>query len=72
MNDATREALAAALQNGAAIVCHAQCVPCQFGQCQPTPTPHPWAGAEDREHAAAIGQPEPTGNCACNCARAES
>ncbi|MFD7554155.1 hypothetical protein ACFV9E_06395 [Streptomyces sp. NPDC059835] len=72
MDDTTREALVAALQGGAPIVCYAQCVPCQFGQCRPTPTPHPWAGPDDIEHAAATGRPEPTGNCACDCARVES
>ncbi|MER5706015.1 hypothetical protein [Streptomyces sp. NPDC002122] len=50
------------------IVCYAWCEPCQWGQCYDKPTPHGWAGSEDIEHARAMGQPEPTGNCACPCA----
>jgi hypothetical protein len=65
-----RAAILAALSGtGPAIVCYAKCEPCQWGQHYDEPAPHPWAGAEDREHAAATGQPEPTGNCACSCAR---
>jgi hypothetical protein len=51
-----------------AIVCYARCWSCMFGHCYSPPKPHPWAGAEDVEHAQATGQPEPTGNCACSCA----
>ena len=66
---ADAKALAAALQGPSVIVCHAWCVPCQFDQCHPEPTPHPWAGPDDIEHAREAGRPEPTGNCACPCAR---
>lgn len=63
-------ALLAALEGrGAAIVCYAKCEPCQWGQHYDTPEPHPWAGPEDIDHAAATGQPVPTGNCGCFCAR---
>lgn len=51
------------------IVCYARCWACQFDQHYAPPQPHPWADDEDREHAAATGQPEPTGNCACPCAK---
>ncbi|MFC9036829.1 hypothetical protein [[Kitasatospora] papulosa] len=51
-----------------AIICYAQCESCQFGYCYEPPEAHRWAGAEDIEHAAATGQPEPTGLCACRCA----
>ncbi|MEU2510195.1 hypothetical protein ABZ621_36655 [Streptomyces sp. NPDC007863] len=64
------QALVEALQGQRpAIVCYAQCEPCQWGQCYDEPTPHSWAGPEDIEHAQATGQPEPTGTCACSCAR---
>jgi hypothetical protein len=52
------------------IVCYARCWACMFDQHHDPPQPHPWAGDEDIEHARATGQPEPTGNCACPCARA--
>jgi hypothetical protein len=55
-----------------AIVCYSRCWSCQFDQHYDPPKPHPWADDEDREHAAATGQPEPTGNCACTCARSAS
>ncbi|MEU2724033.1 hypothetical protein [Streptomyces smyrnaeus] len=51
------------------IVCYAQCWACLFGQCHPEPVPHPWWDSEDVEHAEATGRPEPTGNCACPCAK---
>ncbi|MFJ3839430.1 hypothetical protein ACIPY6_28540 [Streptomyces sp. NPDC090054] len=70
---AVAEALVAALNGqGPAIICYAKCDACQWGQHYDEPTPHPWAGSDDIEHAAATGQPEPTGNCGCYCAQAES
>ena len=63
------KAIAEALQSQHAIVCYAQCEPCQWGMCYDEPTPHPWFNAEDIEHARTTGQPEPTGNCACSCAK---
>lgn len=67
---AAAAALTAALTGqGAAIICYARCEPCQWGQHYDEPTPHRWAGAEDLEHAARIGRPEPTGNCSCSCGR---
>ncbi|MGW6703570.1 hypothetical protein ACWGDE_01570 [Streptomyces sp. NPDC054956] len=63
------EALHTALTGGAAIICYAKCEPCQWGQHYDEPTEHRWAGPEDVEHAAATGQPVPTGSCACSCAR---
>jgi hypothetical protein len=66
------EALAAALRGEApAIVCYAKCGPCMYGCHYDEPTPHPWAGDEDIEHARATGQPEPTGICGCSCARVQ-
>ena len=62
--------LLAALQGQApAIVCYSRCWPCQFGQHYDPPQPHTWADDEDRAHAKATGQHEPTGNCACHCAK---
>ncbi|WP_406425689.1 hypothetical protein [Streptomyces sp. NBC_00842] len=52
-------------------VCFAQCEACQSDQHYATPTPHPWAGPDDIEHAQATGRPQPTGNCGCHCARTE-
>lgn len=52
-----------------AIVCYAQCEACQFGYCYDPPQAHGWAGPEDIEHARVTGQAEPTGTCACPCAR---
>ncbi|MFZ3473134.1 hypothetical protein ACODT3_10630 [Streptomyces sp. 4.24] len=71
-NASQLEALHTALASGAAIICYAKCEPCQWGQHYDEPTPHRWAGPEDIEHAAATGQPEPTGNCGCSCARTAS
>lgn len=63
-------ALTAALQGEIpAIVCYAQCWACMCDQHYDPPKPHPWAGAEDIEHAQAMGKPAPTGNCACHCAQ---
>ncbi|MFE9064858.1 hypothetical protein [Streptomyces violaceusniger] len=53
-----------------AIICYAKCEPCMFGQHYEPPQAHPWAGPADIAHAAATGQPEPTGNCGCHCAQA--
>lgn len=65
-------ALLAALRGETpAIICYAKCEPCMYGCHYDEPQPHPWAGPEDIEHAAATGQAEPTGNCGCYCARAE-
>ena len=65
--------LAAALRGEApAIVCYTRCEPCMYGEHYDPPAPHPWAGPEDVAHAAATGQPKPTGNCACSCARSAS
>jgi hypothetical protein len=64
------EQLAAALRGEIpAIICYAKCESCMFGYHYDEPVPHPWAGPEDLEHAAATGQPEPTGACACWCAK---
>lgn len=61
--------IAAAVENGTAIVCFAKCWPCQFGQCMDPPQWHTWADDEDTEHAAATGQPDPTtSRCGCPCA----
>ncbi len=70
----TNAEVAAALSDALAgthpvIICYAQCESCQWGYCYEPPAPHGWAGAEDIEHAQATGQPEPTGTCACPCAR---
>lgn len=66
------EALAEALEGRRpAIICYAKCESCMWGYCYDEPAPHRWAGPEDIEHARATGQPEPTGNCACSCARTE-
>lgn len=66
------ETLLAALQGQApAIVCYSRCWPCQFDQHYDPPTPHPWADDDDRAHAKATSQTEPTGNCACRCAKPE-
>ncbi len=54
-----------------AIICYSKCESCMHNYHFDEPTPHPWAGPEDIEHAAATGQPEPTGNCGCWCARVE-
>jgi hypothetical protein len=68
--DDVREQLLAALRGEApAIICATRCEPCMYGQHYQPPAPHPWAGPEDIAHAAATGQPEPTGNCGCHCAR---
>jgi hypothetical protein len=64
------EALAAALRGKApAIICPTRCEECMYGQHHVPPSPHHWAGPEDVAHAAATGQPEPTGNCGCHCAQ---
>ncbi|MGW4075934.1 hypothetical protein ACWELB_20890 [Streptomyces asiaticus] len=52
-----------------AIVCYATCWFCKFGQCYEPSAPHPWWDSEDVEHAEAVGQPAPAGNCTCPCAR---
>jgi hypothetical protein len=52
-------------------VCFTQCEACQSDQHHDTPTPHPWAGPDDIEHAQTTGRPQPTGNCGCHCARTE-
>jgi hypothetical protein len=68
--DEAREQLLAALRGEApAIICHTKCEPCMFGFHYDPPAPHPWAGPEDIDHARETGQPEPTGNCGCHCAR---
>lgn len=53
-------------------VCYAKCVECQFGEHPKPHAPHGWADIDDIEHAAATGQPEPTGNCGCWCAKPSS
>lgn len=46
---------------------YARCWPCQFQQCPGGW--HPWADAEDIEHAAKTGQPDPSDQkCGCVCA----
>lgn len=61
--------LDAAVKGSGAIVCYSRCWACMFGQHRNPPRPHPWWDSEDAEHAEATGQPAPTGNCACPCAR---
>lgn len=64
------EALATAVQSGAGVtVCYTRCWGCMFGQCYDPPRQHPWWDVEDVAHAKATGQPEPTGTCACQCAK---
>ncbi|MEU8682911.1 excisionase family protein [Streptomyces sp. NPDC048611] len=63
------EALIAALQGKTpATICFARCESCMQGRHYRTVTPHPWAGAEDIQHALVTGQPEPSGSCGCHCA----
>lgn len=64
-------ALDDALQPGGAgvIVCYARCWACQFDEHHNPPKPHPWADADDLEHAKNTGQQPPIGNCACHCAK---
>lgn len=52
-----------------AIVCYTKCWACQFGDHFDPPKPHPWADIDDIEHARNTGQAEPTGVCACSCAK---
>lgn len=48
------------------IVCYRNCWPCMTGQ-HPGGS-HGWANLEDVEHAAATGQPDPSGQpCGCAC-----
>lgn len=63
-----QQLLAALNGQAPAIVCYSRCWACMFDQHYDPPQPHPWADDEDREHAKALGRPEPTGNCACRCA----
>lgn len=68
--DDVRQQLLAALEGRAsAIICATKCEPCMFGQHYSPFGEHPWAGPEDVAHAAATGQPEPTGTCGCYCAK---
>lgn len=65
------ETLAAALRGETpAIICYTKCESCMYGYHYEPPRPHRWAGDEDIDHAKATGQPEPTGNCGCWCAKA--
>lgn len=66
------EALTEALAGPGLIVCCTRCWACQFDQHMDPPKAHPWADAEDVAHAKQTGQPEPTGNCACRCAKEAS
>lgn len=67
-----RDALIAALEGHApAIICYTRCEPCMYGSHYDEPQPHPWAGPDDIAHTTATGQPTPTGNCACDCARGD-
>lgn len=50
-------------------VCFIKCYACVAGEHASPPVAHGWADDEDREHARSTGQPEPTGNCGCYCAR---
>lgn len=46
-----------------------QCWPCMFDDHYDPPRWHTWADAEDVEHAATTGQPDPRASpCACSCA----
>lgn len=47
------------------IICLTQCWPCMTDSCYETPRLHPWADQDDIDHAAATGQPAPTGWCGC-------
>jgi len=51
------------------IICYATCWSCKFGECYETPTPHPWWDQDDVEYSEAVGNPAPTGNCACSCGK---
>lgn len=50
-------------------VCYAKCWGCLYGQHYDPPQPHIWADDEDIDAARMSGRPEPTGQCACWCAR---
>lgn len=55
-----------AIAAGNFVVCRLKCWPCQFGQCPGGP--HGWADADDIEHAAKTGQPDPSeASCGCPC-----
>ncbi len=55
-----------ALKTGDATICPTRCWSCMTDQC-PSGW-HPWADPEDIEHAAANGQPDPSGqSCGCRC-----
>lgn len=44
----------------------ARCWPCMVADnCYETPTLHVWWDQDDIDHAAATGQPPPTGWCGC-------
>lgn len=48
-----------------------RCYPCQFGEHRNPAEWHTWAGADDIEHAARTGQPDPsTQPCGCPCSGA--
>lgn len=54
---------------GGVILCFTRCEACMQNYCYEPPVAHPWAGADDLEHARETGLPEPTGICACPCAQ---
>lgn len=66
-------ALGEALSKGTGvIVCFETCWSCKFGECYEPAAEHPWWDAEDVDYAKEAGNPAPTGNCACPCARPTS
>ena len=61
--------IAEAINDGQAVVCYASCYSCMFDCHFDPPQWHTWADADDIEHAASTGQPDPsTSRCACSCA----
>lgn len=65
----TAQTLNEAVQTGGIIICHTKCWACLADQHYEPPQAHPWADADDIEHARSTGRPEPTGNCGCYCAK---
>ena len=66
------ETLREAIDRGDVIVCGVRCYRCMYGgEHHDPPKWHTWADAEDVEHAAATGQPDPRDSrCGCPCADA--
>lgn len=56
-------------RRGKIVMCFTRCEPCMQNFCFDPPEEHSWAGADDLAHARENDLPEPTGICACDCAR---